>query len=267
MIVDVHTHAWPEKVSEKAREALQQAFGVTLIGNPTAETLLTYMVRNGISVSVIAGVATKPEQVPSINQWLFGVRSKRLRVFCALHPQYPLWKEELAKIKAAGDGVKFQPEFQDFYVDDDRFYPLYEELSRLRLPVLFHCGKELSGTKLVRSSPDRIMRLKKDFPDLLIIAGHFGGFQLWEEVRKHILGKDIYLDTAFFFGHLPDKEAREMILSHPAERILFGTDFPLVDQTRDIQALQQMELPRELKERIFYRNACRLLNIPQESVA
>lgn len=267
MIIDIHTHAWPEKISEKAQDALQQAFGVTLIGDPTTSTLLTYMDRNNIDLSVIAGVATKPEQVPAINQWLFGVRGKRFRVFCALHPEYPLWKEELVKIKAAGDGIKFQPEFQDFYVDDNRFYPIYEELQRLQLPVLFHCGKELSGTKLVRSSPDRIMRLKSDFPGLLIIAGHFGGFQLWEEVRRHILGKDIYLDTAFFFGHLPAEESRKMVLSHPADKILFGTDFPLVDQKKDIQAVRQLEVPGELKEQILYRNACRLLHISEESIA
>ncbi len=263
MIVDIHTHAWPEKVSEKAQLALEQAFGVKLIGNPTTDTLSRYMDKNRIDVSVIAGVATRPEQVPGINEWLFGVRGDRFRVFCALHPQYPLWKEELAKVKERGDGIKFQPEFQDFYVDDRSFYPVYEELQRLELPVLFHCGKELSGTKLVRSSPDRIMRVKKDFPHLSIIAGHFGGFQLWEEVRKHIVGKDIYVDTAFFFGHLPVKESLEMILAHPADRILFGTDFPLVDQNKDIQTLQQLDIPGQLKERIFYRNACSLLGIPE----
>jgi uncharacterized protein len=261
MIVDIHTHAWPDKVSEKAREALEQAFGVKFVGNPTTDTLARFMDLNHIDISVICGVATRPDQVPSINQWLMSVRSERFRVFCAMHPQYPLWKEELKNIKAGGDGIKLQPEFQDFYVDDSVVYPIYEELERLGLPVLFHCGKELSGTRLIRSSPDRILKVMKDFPGLKIVAGHFGGFQLWDEVRKYLLGKEVYLDTAFFLGHLAKNELKQMILSHPEDKILFGTDFPLVSQEKDINYLQELDLPFSLKEKILGINACSLLGI------
>ncbi len=262
MIIDVHTHAWPDKVSDRARESLEDSFRLKLVGEPTIDTLRAYMDKNGIDISVVCAVATKPEQVPSINDWLFGVRSERLRVFCALHPEYEPWKQELARIKKRGDGVKFQPEFQDFYVDEPSFYPVYEEMEALGIPVLFHCGKELSGTKLVRSSPERILKLSVDFPRLKIIAGHFGGFQLWDEVRKHILGKNIYVDTAFFFGHLPADEVKSFILSHPPDRILFGTDFPLVDQKKDLDCLKGLGVPQALKERILSLNARALLGIP-----
>ncbi|MCX5692125.1 MAG: amidohydrolase family protein [Candidatus Omnitrophica bacterium] len=261
MIIDIHTHAWPEKVSQKARENLEQVFRVKLVGDPTLKTLLTCMDKNNIDISAVCGVATKPEQVPSINKWLFSVRSKRIKVFCALHPEYEDWKEELKKIRDNGDGIKLQPEFQDFYVDDEKVFFWYEDIEKLKLPLMFHCGKELSGTMLVRSSPDRMAKIMQKFPKLKIIAAHFGGFELWDEVKKHLLGKDIYLDTSFFFHFLPKEEIKSMILSHPKDRLLFGTDFPIVDQKKDIDFLNDFDIPQDLKNRIFSLNAKNILSL------
>lgn len=261
MIIDMHTHAWPEKVSGRAKENLEKIFGVKLIGDPTLETLFNYMDMNYIDVSVVCGVATKPEQVSSINKWLFSIRSKRIKVFCALHPGYKDWEEELKKIKDKGDGIKLQPEFQDFYIDSENVFPWYECMEKLRLPVMFHCGKELSGTMLVRSSPDRMSGVIKKFPGLKIIAAHFGGFELWDEVKKHLLGRDVYLDTSFFFHFLPVEEIKSMILGHPADKLLFGTDFPIVDQKKDIGFLKTLDIPEGLKENIFSLNARKLLSI------
>ena len=257
----MHTHAWPEKVSGKARENLEVSFRVRLVGEPTLVTLLKFMQKNEVDLSVVCSVATRPEQVPGINDWLFSVRSERIKVFCSLHPDYPLWQQELQRIKANGDGIKLQPEFQNFYADEERVYPIYEEIEKLGLPLLFHCGQELSGTQLVRSSPERILKLRVKFPHLKIIAAHFGGFRLWEEVKKYLLGQDIYLDTSFFFDYLPRQEIQAMLLAHPEDKVLFGTDFPLVDQQKDISFLRALEIPAALKERIFSLNARKLLGV------
>jgi predicted TIM-barrel fold metal-dependent hydrolase len=261
MIIDIHTHAWPAKVSSKARENLETLFKLRLVGEPTPETLLSFMEKNAIDISVVAAVATKQEQVASINNWAFGIRTERIKVFAALHPEYSLWPEELARIKKGADGIKLQPEFQDFYIDDEKVFPLYEEIERLGLPLLFHCGEELSGTMLVRSSPRRLLRVKERFPGLRIIAAHFGGFRLWQEVEEYLLGKDIYLDTSFFFDYLPKEEVRRLLLSHRQDRLLFGTDFPLIDQKKDIDFLKTLDLPLGLAERIFSLNSRELLKL------
>ena len=261
MIIDIHTHAWPDKISQKAREHLESSFRVKLVGEPTLGTLVKFMDKNGINVSVICAVASKPEQVHSINDWLFQIRSKRIKVFCALHPDYNLWEDELDRIKKRGDGIKLQPEFQDFYIDEPKALPLYDKIQALGLPLLFHCGKELSGTKLIRSSPNRLLNLRNLFPSLKIIAGHFGGFQLWDEVEKYILGKDIYLDTSFFFDYLAPEKIKSLLLAHPSNRLLFGTDFPLVDQKKDLDFLNKLDLPQSLKEKIFFSNAQEVLGL------
>jgi predicted TIM-barrel fold metal-dependent hydrolase len=231
------------------------------VGDPTVHTLLQYMDMNNISASVICAVATRPEQVPSINDWLFSVRGERIRIFCALHPEYASWRDELARIREKGDGVKLQPEFQNFYVDDKTVYPIYELMEELQIPVLFHCGEEISGTMLVRSSAGRILQVKKDFPRLTIIAAHFGGFRMWDEVEKNLIGTDVYMDTAFFFGFLPREKIIRMLLRHRSDRLLFGSDFPLVDQKKDLQYLAALDIPDELKERILFRNARELLGL------
>ncbi|MFH0738475.1 MAG: amidohydrolase family protein [Candidatus Omnitrophota bacterium] len=261
MIIDIHTHAWPDKVSRKAKENLEELFKVKLIGEPTVETLLKFMDKNAISVSAICAVATRPEQVPSINDWLFSIRGERIKAFASLHPEYPLWSEELERIKQCADGIKLQPEFQNFYIDDEKVFPIYEKIEQLGLPLLFHCGQELSGTMLVRSSPKRLLKVKERFPALRIIAAHFGGFKLWQEVEEHLLGKDIYLDTSFFFDYLPKEELRRLILKHRPDRLLFGTDFPLVDQKKDIDFLKNLGLPPTLVERIFSLNGMELLGL------
>lgn len=258
-IIDIHTHAWPQKVAQKARENLEGLFKVQFQAEPTIETLLRYMDKNKIDTSVICAVATKPEQVPSINDWCFEIRSERLKVFCALHPEYRGWAEELRRVKEKGDGIKFQPEFQNFYVDDEKVFPLYEEMQKLGLTVLFHCGEELSGTMLIRSSPSRLIKVRKSFPRLKIIAGHFGGFKLWDEVEKYLLGEDIYLETSYFLSYLPKERVKKCILGHRPDRVLFGTDFPLIDQKDDIERLENLGLPKDLEERIFFRNAQELL--------
>jgi uncharacterized protein len=259
MIIDTHTHAWPEKIAHKAREHLETLFGVKLIAEPTIATLQAYMKRNAIDVSVVCAVATRPEQVPSINDWLFDQRSPSIRIFAAMHPLYEDWRSELKRIHEHADGVKLQPEFQNFYIDDESVFGMYEVMQSYGLPVLFHCGQELSGTMLVRSSPHRVMAVKKQFPLLKIIAGHFGGFKLWDEVEEFLLGSDIYLDTSYFFGHVPDAQARDFIQRHRPDRLLFGTDFPLIDQKQDVEYLGRLALPDKLVQRIMSTNAQELL--------
>jgi len=255
MIIDVHTHAWPDKVAERAKEHLETAFDTRLVAVPTVGNLLRSMDRNGIDVSFIASVASRPEQVASINSWLFSVKNDRLRCFAAMHPFYEKREEELKRVRENAAGIKLQPEFQEFYVDDEKVFPLYERLQEYRLPVLFHCGEELSGTRVVRASPERMLRVHQRFPDLTIIAAHLGGFRMWDDVARHLAGAGMYMDTAFVFGHLQKDKLKEMLAAHSPEKILFGTDFPLADQKKDREYLEALDIDDESKIKIFHKNA------------
>jgi len=261
MIIDIHTHVWPEKVSLKARESLEAFFKLKAAADPTVDNLVRFMDKNKVDISVVCAVASRPEQVKSINDWAFSIRSDRVKVFASLHPDYPDWSSEMDRIRACADGIKFQPEFQNFYVDQENVYPIYEKAQKSGLPILFHCGMELSGTMLVRSAPDRVLKVRNDFPKLKMVAAHFGGFQLWDEVKKYLLGKDIYLDTAFFFDYLKKDEVKKLLLAHSPDRLLFGSDFPLTDPAKDIEFIRNLDIPQGLKEKILYTNAKTLLGL------
>lgn len=258
-IIDVHTHIWPEKIAQKAQAHLEEVFRVKLITLPTPANLLRYMDKNGIDLSVVNSVASRPDQVVSINNWLFGLKEKRFRIFAAFHPDHSEWKEELKRIRDNASGIKLQPEFQNFYVDDEKLFPMYEKIAEAGLPVLFHCGYELSGTMLLRSGPDRMLRVHDRFPGLKIIAAHWGGFRVWDDVEKLLIGKDIWLDTSFTFGHLDKVRFLKMLGRHPKDKVLFGTDFPLIDQKQDIDHLNSLPIDEKLKPEIFAGNASRLI--------
>jgi predicted TIM-barrel fold metal-dependent hydrolase len=261
MIIDVHTHIWPEKVVEKAKNHLETVFNTKLVTIPTPSNLLQFMDKNGIDISVVNSVASRPDQVLSINNWLFGLKERRFRIFAAFHPDHADWREELKRIADNASGIKLQPEFQEFFVDDEKLFPQYEAIAAAGLPILFHCGYELSGTMMIRSGPDRMIKVHERFPNLKIIAAHFGGFRLWEGVEKYLIGKKIWLDTSYTFGQLDKEKLLAMLVKHDKDKILFGTDFPLVDQKQDIDYLNSLALDAKFKQRIFSENTKILLNI------
>ena len=208
MVIDIHTHAWPEKISQKARDSLESYYTVKCVGDPTTATLLEFMDANGIDVSVICAVASRPEQVVSINNWLFSINNERLKIFASLHPEYSKWKDELKRISENASGIKFQPSFQSFYADDESMFPIYEAIEKAGLPVLFHSGDELAPQLEIRATPGMLLKIKKKFPDLTMIAAHLGGFRQWEEVKSTLLGTDIYMDTSASFGFISDDEPK-----------------------------------------------------------
>ena len=151
-IIDFHTHLWPDKIAEKAKEYLEKSFKMPMTAVPVEKNVLKEMDENGITKSVIASVASRPDQVEHINNWLFRLNPERFIKFASLHPFYEKWSYELDRIKDNAQGIKIQPEFQMFYIDDERVFPMYEKIQKLQIPLLFHCGYELS-TGLIQAGP------------------------------------------------------------------------------------------------------------------
>ncbi|MDR2644646.1 MAG: amidohydrolase family protein [Endomicrobium sp.] len=89
-----------------------------------------------------------------------------------------------------------QPEFQKFYVDDERTFQLYEEIQKQKLPILLHCGAEISSQGEICVTPERVLKVMGKFPELKILGVHIGGFLMWEEVLEKLSGKNIYFDTS-----------------------------------------------------------------------
>ena len=276
MIIDFHVHVFPDKVAAKAIETLEGIYGAKAFSDGTVAGLLEQMDKSGVDISVIQSVSTAARQVVSINTWVSELEKQfPLIGFGTIHPQVEDYKDEIQRMKELGiKGVKFQPSFQEFYPDDEKMFPIYEELIKAGLIILFHAGDEIRPAPIVYSTPERLSRMldamKRDIDlynyrvDKLgytkIVAAHIGGYKMWDQVEKHLIGRDIYFDASFFFGYIEDNEAIRLIRAHGVDKILFASDFPFGYQQNDIKAVMESDLTDEEREKIFCENASTLLN-------
>jgi predicted TIM-barrel fold metal-dependent hydrolase len=262
-IFDAHNHIWPEKVVYKAKECLEMLrFVKKLVTLPTVDNLLKVMDESEISKSIVSSVASYPRQVVSINSWLFSIKQKRLIAFASIHPFFDAFKEELKRIKDNAFGVKLQPEFQNFYVDDEKAFHLYEELQKLNLPVLLHCGREISASGEIcsYSSPDRILKVIKKFPKLKIIGAHMGGFLMWEESLEKLAGKNIYFDTSDSISVMKKELLEQIFVKHGFDKIIYGSDFPIQNPKEEISFIKALDISEENKQKILSSNIKKVLS-------
>ena len=145
MLIDFHTHAFPEKIAFRAVEKLaRDAGGLAPQTDGTVASLKTQMLVDGVDISVVQSIATNPHQQAKVNDFAIGInRDPAIVAFGSVHPDAPDALEELERIAAAGlKGVKLHPEYQGFYADDPRMKPIYRKISRLGLVTLFHAGQD-----------------------------------------------------------------------------------------------------------------------------
>lgn len=289
MVIDIHTHAFPDKVAEKAIESLETDYQTKAFSDGTVSGLLSHMRKSGVDISIVLAVSTAARQVSSINTWIADLPQlnkklapdanalkNRIIGFGTIHPEFEDYRDEIKRMKEFGiKGVKFQPSFQRFYPDDERMFPVYEELIKAGIIILFHCGDEIEPVKGIYSTPDRIARMldamKNDIDNynyrvqgtdtIKIVAAHFGGFRMWNEVEEHLLGRNIYFDASYVFGHMDSARILRFIKSHGANRILFGSDFPFADPKQEIRSTLQLDIDQMEKDAILAGNALRLLEL------
>ena len=256
--IDFHTHIHPDKVAHKATENILGFYGIEPHGMvSTAECLLERDKKAGIEGSVILPVAMRADQVRHINEFIINETAahKEFFGFGTVHPDMENIGDEVDFIKASGLlGVKFHSDMQCCGIDDERFFPLFEAASG-RLPVMVHCG----DPRYDYSHPKRLKRVLELFPKLTVIAAHFGGWSLFDEALACLKDKDCFLDTSSSIQYMNEGQAESLIGAYGAERMLFGSDFPVWDPKVELERFLALGISDEDKERIAYKNACELL--------
>ncbi len=262
-IIDFHAHAFPDALAPRAMKVLlEEAPDARAYLDGTIADLLRSMDRTGIETSVICCIATKPEQFEPILHWCEQIRSERLIPFPSVHPADPACFDAIRRIREEGfRGVKLHPFYQDFFADEDRMLRFYEEVSRQDLLLVMHTGYDIAFPRIRRADPERLLRIKEAFPTLKFIATHLGAWRQWDEVRRYLIGREIYMEISFGLDELGPEQAREMFMDHPDGYILFGTDSPWTDQTQTLSLLKNLNLPAGKLERILAGNALSLLGL------
>ena len=97
-------------------------------------------------------------------------------------------------------GVKFHPDYQMFFVDEERMFPLYRQMADAGLIAFFHAGVDIGLPPPVHCPPDRLATVLDRVPDLTVVAAHFGGFKMWDDVEKYLIGRNLWLDTSLHAG-------------------------------------------------------------------
>ena len=263
MKIDFHTHIYPDHVALQTVSAVRQRAGIDAYTDGTLEGLKRSMAAAGIDLSVVAAVATKPEQVSSIQRWLTAIRQPGIEAMAAMHPADPLSPEQIKTLRKEGfRGFKFHPDYQDFFVDDPRMYPLYEAVAVEGMFILFHAGADRGLPHPVHATPKRLAAAHKAVPELTMIAAHLGGEEAYKETEEYLLGQNIYLDTSFVLRKMPSTYRERFLKEHPAERLIFASDSPWGDQGTDLRFLLQLPyLTERDKEKICFSNGARLLGL------
>ncbi len=259
-IIDFHTHAFPDDLSDRVIKMLEDEGGVKAHLDGKVSSLLSSMDTCGIEKSVICNIATKPSQFEPILQWCKKVRSERIIPFPSFHPYDPEFKDRIDEIKSEGfQGIKFHPYYQNFTIDEEILFPVYEKICNENLILVMHTGFDFAFQRIKIADPEKIITVLKKFPPLKLVTTHLGAWEQWKEVEQFLLGKQIYMEISFSLEFLDDI-VRKIILNHPPEYILFGTDSPWTDQQKTLSLLRGLQLGKEKEELILWENAINLLN-------
>ena len=180
MTLDCHAHIFPEHLVDRAMEALRARYGAEPVARATPEGLLRHMDECGVDRTVVLGVATKPSQVASINSWLTSLEEPRLVPFASLHPYCDDMEDEIERLLDLGvRGVKLQPHFQGYELDDPRVLEMLDCIGE-RLVVLMHGGDEIIPIPNVQTTPQRLLGLHRGSPQVRFIFAHLGAYQQWD---------------------------------------------------------------------------------------
>jgi hypothetical protein len=225
------------------------------------------MKKAGIALSLVSRITTHAEAVPSVNNWLLRNIQEGIQPMAAVHPRLPDLECYLETLKAQGfKGIKLHLDYLGFYADENVMLPVYGAAQSLKMPVLFHAGLDRGLPPPVRATPERLLKVHRQFPELVMIAAHMGGEDNYEETETCLLGTEVYLDTSYVLRIMGEDRLKRFFSKHPVERFLFGSDSPYKDQATELDYFQGLSfLSRDKKDKILKENPAVVFNLPWSS--
>lgn len=270
MIIDIHTHTFPDKIAEKVIASLSAAAENTppmTLG--TEDSLIESMKAAGVTYSIVQPVATRPDQTESINRKVASVheRHPELISFGAMHAENENYKEIILNLKADGiRGIKLHPVYQNINFDDMRFMRIIDCCAENDMAMLVHAGKDIGfPDRPDIITPERIANVIRTLhPDKLILA-HMAAWECWDRIDVMLEAGDFYADTAFAVKPDIDPQNYPRLMEKPAfealvrkigvDRVIFGSDSPWQGQKELVETIRSCNFTEEELEKIFWKNA------------
>ncbi len=261
-VIDAHCHIYPEKIAARAVGGTDAFYGVVSVHDGTVAQLLTTTAA-GVDRFIVQSVATTPHQVKSINEFIaaeVAASDGRLVGLGTLHPDSEDIDGDIRHLQELGlRGVKLHPDIQNFRIDDYRNLKIYERCEEAGLPILMHTG----DNRYDNSNPNRLLPILEIYTGLTVIGAHFGGYSIWDEAAEKLAGTpNLYVDCSSAFGFIRDRDkARDLIRAYGADRVLFGTDYPMWDAASELDFLMSLDLTDDEYRGILGENAMRVFNL------
>lgn len=282
MIIDIHTHIFPNEISAAVIEKLSRQARINAFTDGTLNGLKKSMDAAQIDFSVILPVATTTKQVEKINNASAALNeqffSDGIISFGCIHPDFTNYREELRRVKNYGlKGIKIHPVYQDTNLDDAKFLRIMYQAAELDLIVVTHAGLDIGFPGVVRCSPQMALNVVKEVGNFKFILAHMGGWQNWREVLEILADTKVFIDTSFSTGKIVPRsdfhwKEDDLKLLTPAQfmtfvevfgadRILFGTDSPWSSARTSIDFIKNLPLNDGDKNKILGLNAQYLMKV------
>lgn len=282
MIVDIHTHTFPQAIAAATIKKLAGMSHLSPFTHGSNADLAASMARAGVDRSIVLPVATNPAKVSHINDAAAKVNESYAQTgifsFGCMHPDAPNWKEELSRVERLGlKGIKLHPIYQSVDLDDPRFLRILDRCGELGLVALVHAGLDIGIPGKVNATPEMSLNAIKQVGPVKLILAHMGGWRNWDQVEQLLSDTPVRLDTAFTLGDMatandgfysPEElhmmgaeQFTRMIRLFGYERVYFGTDSPWGGQKESLDLIRALPLPQDQLDAILGGNAQKLLDL------
>lgn len=256
-VIDVHAHIYPEKIANRAVDAVGDFYLVDMYGEGTAAHLLDSQERAPITHFVVHSVATKPSSVATINDFIAEQcrENPEFIGFMAMHQDLENPEVEIERAIDLGlRGMKLHPDTQKVNMDDPRLMRIYEMIEG-RLPLIVHTGDYRTDF----SHPRRLKNILHAFPNLVVDAAHFGGWSVAEIGYDVLHDENVFIDVSSSMMYLGNRRSRELVNMWGTDRVMFGSDFPMWDPAHEYDTFASLGFTDDDLEKMLHKNAERFL--------
>ena len=274
MTIDFHAHCFiPDAIAKRAIPAMAESVKgiISPVGDGTLGDMLDHLEMDGVDMAVMLPIATKPvhygvilRNALALRDGSLGDRAKRMvHPFMSIHPADPELGAHMDEIASLGfKGIKVHPYYQNFSLDDPSTWPLFRRAADLGLAVVCHCGFDIGyPDRFDACGPKEVATLMRNVPGLKFVAAHLGGSLGYaDHATDELIDLGCYADTGIFLKDRAKDEQLRLLESWPADRLLFGTDFPWTRHAKVIEWVKSVRPSRDW-DNVFGGNAMRLLGL------
>ena len=271
MIIDTHSQLWTKEALETFPPSMAAGYKQMFKGIKTfeLEDILADMDEAGVDMAVIVAADAETTFRYKIPNDLVAEAVKRYPKkfigFAGVDPHKGrLALEEVDRsLEELGlSGLKFLPHLHEMTPNDPRMYPLLKKAQQLNIPVLFHTGVHFhAGTRLRYCRPETLDDLAIDFPELKIIAAHFGFPWFYEALAVVQKNANVYFNIAGWAPKRIPEYVINMMNGPLAHKALLGSDFPLLSMVRVMNELKELPLKEKTLQKLLSDNPCKMLGV------